>query len=62
MAALAVSGNILPVCPCLAVKDVDCGLRLSGIGGMFPGLPAVIPAGGHQGAGMSVEDMSAMVW
>ena len=35
MAALAASGDIHPVCPCLAVKDVDCRLCLPGIGGIF---------------------------
>ena len=35
MAALAASGDVHPVCPCLAVEDVDCRLCLSGIGGIF---------------------------
>lgn len=35
MAALAASGDVHPVCPCLAVEDVDCRLCLSGIGSIF---------------------------
>ena len=35
MAALAASGNIHPVCPCLAVQDVDCRLYLHGMWGIF---------------------------
>ena len=35
MAALAASGDIHPVCPCLAVQDMDRRLCLPGIGGIF---------------------------
>ena len=35
MAALAASGNVHPVCPCLTVQDMVCRLCLPDIGGIF---------------------------